>query len=1215
MTLLADIIEPTPNTQTDAAIVVERSLYNQQLITRFAPTQAAIKVLKHVCKAVLPHATQQQRAINLFGHYGSGKSHLAVLIAQLLRDGSGGEIFSGLLQRISNFGEPKLAQDLKNTFLISGDPDAKPYLLVSLYGSETPSLAAKLMEGLFDSLERHPQLNHQTVLPKTEYEVCVKRFDEIVNKTPALANADLPRHLATEYATTKELRVYLVQHKPEALITFKKWHKEVCHGALFNPGSEGGKNFIEAYVEAGKNLAEQHNFGGIVVVWDEFGYALEDLIRNSHQRDTAGEIMELQRFIETVCAPSSGHTLFIALSHISFPEYADRMSTSKDVESRLEAIDGRFSRPFKIELSVSESEGYHLLGMQRSWTVRGKELLVNAEVTKQQLFDNCRQLSLFNKLGVQLTEVLNEVYPLHPITAAGLFALSEHAQANRTALTFFRDNATQFLQREVGNEGLFQQELIRLPELVDYYQDKIREKKSTEYERYNRAIGKIPVDLPPEQRHAKQAILKLCLLTELLGENFQTTEKFLAITLYDAAYSESLINDLAWLKAADLLWKNDLTQQWTLSGDTGVDIEALISKELTHFAGRPPEKLFIEHHDMLEDLLPQVGEHDLEPSTCGIVRSYRVSLLTPPLTSQFKLDNPLLSGQVFLVLANNPEDVELVKNRIQETTVASIYFWLPLTGIRAESVTIEGKEFKLGGLLCRYLALENLLKQKTNSEELHRQLMAKWERTRQEALTLLRLLYGRDGLQLNKSKIFKAGITDALTCVSWHDVRNHLAKEVQDAYPHEVPIRANNMNKLNDEKYTGSKKVLDMIERILKFESNTDYQNDLLGENGTSEQSALIDGVVGANNLFIQRPNGWDIKQLNETDGNIHKVLKHIHVTLLRKRESPYMVKKLRDELIAPPYGIPACNLALFSAVAIRNEVKKLRWVGCKEVEFAKNLNEAFEQDSKLTIRLVELSAKEFAMLDVIGQYFQLSKSKEQTPEEFADVCNHTLRKFVKGQLEAVKSSKQLQDNTRELVRFFDSVGKSSQDLAVFLIGLFGLDRISAPDIGKKCSDSLKELLIDFAKVEDANRYDIEQSWKDFVTKIENKSDLMIRLNDERATLHAKAVASLLSNEMVDADQITRALLDKSFDQCDDRDIGKCQYALETLVDYHPPSLILPPPVHPITPHVIDEPIRIYGNLIDELYKLIIAKELSDSEIKSVLSELSQLLLTDYQDA
>lgn len=1211
MTLLADIIEINA-TQTDAAIVVERSLANQDLIHCFAPTKAAVNVLKHLCAAVMPHATQEQRAINLFGNYGSGKSHLAVVLAQLLRDGSGSEAFTNLFQRLTNFGEAKLAQDLKNTFLAADDPDAKPYLLVSLYGSESSSLAAQLMEGLYDALERHPQLNHQAILPTTEYEVCVKRFDEMVSNNPALAEADLPNHLAKDYATTKEMRVYLQQHSPEALAVFKEWHKEVSHGLAFKPTDHGGKNFIEAYREAGKNLAEQHKFGGILVVWDEFGFALTDMISNPH-RNTMAEIMELQRFVETACKPSAGHTLFIGLSHVSFPEYAERMSATEAIKNSLELVSGRFNRPFKIELSVSESEGYHLLSMQRAWTAQGKEYLAKADPAKQQLFESCRQLPMFSKLGAQLAEVLSEVYPLHPITAAGLFALSEYAQANRTALTFFRDNAAQFLGRELNPEALFKQELIRLPELVDYYLEKIKEKRTGDWERYERAIGKIPTDLATEQRQSKQAVLKLCLLAELLGENFQATEGFLANALYDKNQCEQLTLDLLHLKEAQSLRKNELTQQWTLRGDAGVDIEKLINKELSNFVGRGPETLLLTHAEMLEDLLPQVGEHELEPSAAGIVRSYQVSLLTPPFSNTLKLNNPLLSGQVFLVLANTPEDAEFAKASIAETAGTNLYFWLPLAGIRAESVTIEGKEFKLSGLLCRYLALELLLKQNTHSEELRLQLTEKWEKTRQETLKLLQVLFGRDGLQSGKSQIFKAGTMDALPCNSWHDLRRYLAEQVQQAYPLEVPIRANNMNKLNDEKYTGSKKVLDMVERILNFDGNKDYQNDLLGENGTSEQSALIDGVLGANNLFIQRPSGWDIKKTTETIGNLHTVLKLIHDTLLRKRESPYPVKKLRDELVAAPYGIPACNLALFAAVAVRHEIKRLRWGSTKETDFAKNLTGAFNEDSKLTIRLFEFSTKQFAMLYAVGRYFQVPEKYSHTREEreeSATLYSYTLRDFVKGQAETVKNSPKLQDKSRELVRFFNNPFNTPQDVAEFLLKLLGIERESEANIGSESQPLLRELLTDFAKVENANRYAIEQSWQTFVAKIDDKQGLLARLGDDRATTRAKAVAQLLaSDEPVDANKIAITLLAKSFEQCNDMDIGKCQDGLETLLDYHPPQP-LPPPIPPIIPLVVHEPVFTAENLLHTLRSQIEAFQLP----RPLIAQALQQLLHDYKD-
>jgi len=1154
MSKLSDIIQINA-ASNDAAIVFERSLSNQQLVSSFAPTKAAVKVLQHISKAVLPPATQEDRAINLFGNYGSGKSHLAVLIAQLLRDGSGSAEFSGLFQRLSNFGEAELAEKLKSTFLDENDLEARPYLLVSLYGAEAPSLADQLMEALYEALDCHPELNPQTILPMTEYEACIKCFEVITHHSPEYAAADLSQwQLAEDYLRTDEMLRDLKDHQPLALELFKRWYKAIYPGAApFNPANEGGKNFIEAYREAGKNLAEQYKFSGILVVWDEFGDALENLIGNP-KRHASDEIKNLQKFVETVCKPAQGHTIFVSLTHVSFTEYAARTGANETIKNRLEAISGRFAKPFKIELNAAESEGYHLLGMQKAWTAHGKQFLQDSQYAQQQLVENCTPLALFGNLGSHLKDVLTECYPLHPIMAAGLFAVADYAQANRTALTFFRDNAQSFLNRSLSSERLFNRELIRLPELVDYYADNLKEKAAKDWERYQQALGKIPVTLSADEIDSKQAILKLLLLAQLLGENFQTSELFLAAALYDAqpntSAAQTLTADLAYLKAAGVVWKNDVTGQWTLTGDSGVDIETLINEKLSYFAGRSSETLLNDHPGMREDLLPHVGVHQLEPSDCGIVRSYEVSLLTPPLNNQLRIDNSLLSAKVFLVLAKEAEDIETVKTRISETRVDNLYFWVPLAGIRGESVTVNDKQFKLGGLLCRYLALELLLKEKTATAELRRQLQAKWEKKRQDLLNVLQRLFGRESLQSGKSQILKAGQTTALACKSWHGLRQQLAFDIQAMYPKEISIRAMNLNGLNDESYTGKSKTLKIVKRVLEFDSNPTYQTDLLGENDSSETAGLIDGVLGTNQLFIKRANRWHIKNVSETEGRVYDVLKLIHDTLLRKREKPYAVTELRAKLIAPPYGLPSCTLAILAAVAVRHEVARLRWGSNKETDFAKNLNNAFSKDSKLTIRLFDFTDKQITILYAVGLYFKLFKKTDQSREDYATDCRNALRDFVNHQSEAVKNSGQLQENTRRLVKFFQKIATTPQDLADCLIELLGAET----DINI-AQEQLKALLDDFEKVANAKKYEIKKSLERVIPMTPDVKTTLISQLQNAESQQAQAVGKLLTEYQdsgaFDVTKVTETLLNKPFEQCNDVEIGQCKGKLEAVIDHH----------------------------------------------------------------
>lgn len=1204
MTCLNEIITINAHSN-DAAIVVQRSLSDHHLVESFAPTKAAVAVLKQLCEAFLPHATQEQRALNIHGSYGSGKSHLSVLIAQLLRDGSGDSAFQHFFDRLRNFGEPALADNLNNTFLAADDKNAKPYLLVSLYGSETPALGDKLMEGLYDAIKRHPSINSADILPTTEYDVCLKRFETMCSQSPEFVKADLSQwQLAEHYLTTEDMCDDLKNHQPMALELFKRWHQAVCHGQAFNPASEGGSNFIKAYVEAGKNLAEKYSFGGILVLWDEFGLALEELISNPY-RNAVAEIFDLQHFVESACSPVQGHTLFIGLTHVSFTEYGQRMNCDATIKNRLEAIFGRF-KAFKIELSVAESEGYHLLGMQKSWTEFGQQQFAQSKANQEKLISVCSALPLFKTLGQHLHEVSNETYPLHPVMAAGLFGLSAMAQATRTALTFFRDNKDAINARAISENGLFTDELIRLPELVDYYSEAIKKYNGHEWERYQRAAGKIPVN----ESQGKHDILKLLLLSEFLGENFQTNEAFLACALYDternSLAASTLNTDLNWLKAAALIWKNDATQQWTLLGDTGINVEKLIGEKLNYFAGRSLETLLNDHPEMKADLLPILGEHDLEPSLCGIVRSFQVSLLTPPFPNTLKLTNPLISGHVYLVLAKDAEEIVQVKARIQETARANLYFWLPTSGIRSESVSYEGKELKFSGLLCRYLAIELLLKEKTATDDLRRQLTAKWEKSRTDLQRLLHIFYGREGLTSGRSEILQAGATQAIDCKSWYEFKGVLAEKIQAEYLNEIPIRAMNMNGLNNESYTGKSKSQKIVERILEFDSNLSYQTDLLGErNDTSETSALIDGVLGANNLFIQRePKRWDIKRVDETEEGIKDVLMLLFDTLTRTREKTYSVVDLRKKLVSPPYGIPACNIAILAAVAIRHDVNRLRWGSCgTETDFAVNLNNAFVADSKLTIRLHDFSSKQLKVLQAVNEYFELTREPDQTDADFAGQAVAKLREFIVHKPDVIKQSPQLNQATKELVKIFNAVGKTQQEIADKLLDSFGTENTG---------HALKIALDDFARIEDAKRHEINQSWKEFLTKIvQDKENLILRLTHERASDFAKKVGGLLERDHVSPDDLTSALLNQAVEKCEEREIHRCLGQLDSLVDYHPPQSP-PEPVPPIDPPQINETRKGEANPTDVVAILrqhISALNLPTDTVKQALVEL----LRDYE--
>jgi len=1144
--------------QTSAAIVLEQGVSDNGLVGQYTPTQAAIQVFDHLCHAVLPQATQEQRALNLYGSYGSGKSHLAVVLAQLLRDSANSDGFSKLLSRLHQAGQVKLAQTMRDTFLKKDDPDSKPYLLVSLYASGTTSLGAKLMEGLYDALQRERSIDIKEVLPSTEYEVCVKRFEEMAEENSGFSNADLSQWEINEFLSTEDLLIGLRKHDSSALNVFLKWHEKVCFGQSFDISQAGGKNFVEAYLEAGKNLAEKYQFGGIVVLWDEFGNALEDLIGNP-ARNAGQEIMALQKFVETVCAPSLGHTLFFGVTHVSFQEYGDRTNASEVIKEGLEKISGRFNKSFKIELNAAESDGYHLLGIQKNWSEQGRQLLAQEQRSKQNLMEVCKRLPLFQSLNEHLDQVFEDVYPLHPVMAVGLFTLSKLAQANRTALTFFRDNAAEILNAELIDHQLWRKELVRFPKLLHYYVDNLKKEAGSDWKRYSQALANVTGDNVDEV-NARKDILSTLLLAKLLGENFKASEDFLACALYDSMpntqASEPLNQHLSWLKAAGLIWKNSANHFWSLAGEGGVDIDALIEKQVKMFAGRNYQYLLETYPSMQEDLFPTLGVHDLEPSECGIIRSFKVDVLTPPFTiDQIKSQNSLLSVQVYLLLAHTQQDALTAKARIQEMAKTNVFFWIPIQGIESETSVENETNYRLNDLMCRYLAINEQLKQGSAlSEDLRRQLEAKWESNRQAIKQMLQILYGRSGLDSGQSQVYRAGTTEALSCKSWHGFKEYLSQFVSNLYPSELPIRAMNMNVLRDEKYTGSKKIVKIVARILEFDENPIYQTDLLGESETSELAALTDGVLGANHLFIESPNGWAIRKVDETEGILKDVLKLLHDSFLRKRDNPYSISELRKKLIAEPYGLPACSLPMFAAVAIRHEVKRLRWGSARsETKFAANLVNSFKDNSSLTIRLFEFGKKQFAMLFIMGRCLGVEKEEEQTNEEYALVCASKLKEFIRNKPKGVKTSNKLSFKTQELVKYIDLPGNSAQDLADFLMELLTVKNDLPEKNIPKVISAIQAVMDDFTKVEDAKLYEIKHFWDEVFPEEKSQRDTIISRLRQISTHPAIQLLGLLEKSQsaldIDPKEIVHKILSKQFDNCSDSDIGRCKERIEMLIE------------------------------------------------------------------
>ncbi|EGV16213.1 hypothetical protein [Thiocapsa marina] len=280
MTRLSDLIR-VDHSRRDAAIRLDDGLlaHAENLVDAFTPTHSSLAILWNVQKAVLANAPQQRRAMIWHGVYGSGKSHLGVLVGELLRRGMSSKAMHGFLDRLRNLGESKLAEALETTFHASNDADSRPYLVVTLYGSPAPTLQNSLLEGLYQTLISTPGLDPNEIMPKTEFNAALDRLKLILELHPDYRSRPLA-HWSIQSAAfnPEELESQLLAFDPDALDAFKSWHPKVSAGALFDPQAFGGMGVTDAFLEAAMVLKREHGFNGIAVIWDEFGYAIENLV-------------------------------------------------------------------------------------------------------------------------------------------------------------------------------------------------------------------------------------------------------------------------------------------------------------------------------------------------------------------------------------------------------------------------------------------------------------------------------------------------------------------------------------------------------------------------------------------------------------------------------------------------------------------------------------------------------------------------------------------------------------------------------------------------------------------------------------------------------------------------------------------------------------------------------------------------------------------------
>lgn len=489
----------------------EASKENADRMSMYRPTQAHRKALRRLFRGL--SNPMDKKFYLLSGSYGTGKSHLSLMYANLMSRSSSDPELKGFYDTYEKL-----------------DPSQ----------GETLRSLRKSGQFLVAICDYHSGRRFEDVVLKAIFEACASagldtelesEFDEAERQLAAWEKkggsgvrdfyADFGAALEQVSAglTVGQLRKDLREVDSNALEAFRKAYQEMMGGMRFQSRAD---NLIVIVKKLLKSEAFKERFKGVVVLFDEFGYTLE---KQAYSKDV------LHGFMEKLCQ-GEHNVFFMGCIHKGFKDYADRGSAAD-----ASVMSARVTEVPLLNEGVEEIIG-SIVEVDREAAAWREEVEGKLAVLDQ-LLPLCETHKLFPWIEDSAhirKRVLEDIYGVHPMALSCLLSLSATLGSNvRSTFTFFTGDVgasegsypdfirTTELTVNGGKlslytaDGLFrffEQELSsRNPELRDTQRPLV----NGYYASLEALQKKMAGDLVDEMREERVAILRTILIYQLCG--------------------------------------------------------------------------------------------------------------------------------------------------------------------------------------------------------------------------------------------------------------------------------------------------------------------------------------------------------------------------------------------------------------------------------------------------------------------------------------------------------------------------------------------------------------------------------------------------------------------------------------------------------------------------------------------------------------------------
>ncbi|TEU18421.1 MAG: ATP-binding protein [Anaerolineales bacterium] len=415
---ISEIIRYTSgySAQVDLNLWYRNNVQNLATVRRYRPIKAHRVAFERVARAT---NVKDKRCYLLTGNYGTGKSHLCLMLANYFAYPSD---FAPIKEFLDNYAsvDPVKAEELRSR-------RAKGRYLIALCPTDaTDDFAEVVLRAVLEALDEEGLADEL----ETPYHQALAKLESLEQETKA-GTAIVPyyelfeKQLKSKYPrlTMGALKTRLAGLDREALQIFRALHEEILRTPFVFKGAN-----LSAILEttlASKEFGK--NFEGIVVFWDEFGEALK----------VPGRIdVNVFRQFAQLCAhedPNRARLIFIGTTHRSFASYSREWDPKEfaKVSDRIEPVN---LTPEGVEDVIAA-----IVSPRKDHPLWKEKVLPRAGI-----FDTfltaCEQNDIFDWLPapVKRERIIENIYPMHPMATYSVIELSQRvASNNRTVFTFF----------------------------------------------------------------------------------------------------------------------------------------------------------------------------------------------------------------------------------------------------------------------------------------------------------------------------------------------------------------------------------------------------------------------------------------------------------------------------------------------------------------------------------------------------------------------------------------------------------------------------------------------------------------------------------------------------------------------------------------------------------------------------------------------------------